>query len=91
MPGWTHTVTSPPGQTQRIQIRTPTGHTYTTTPPPALGHGGNHRQLDQRAERRRRDLLERLIPIRVLPAVRLTPPAERFTASAARAASPQPP
>src|SRR6266545_2470153 len=72
MPGWTHTVTSPPGQTQRIQIRTPTGHTYTSVPPPALGHGGNHRQLDHRAERRR-ELLQRLRPIRVLTALPLRP------------------
>ncbi len=48
MPGWTRHVGDLEG-TRPIEIITPTGHRYATTPPPALGPGGNHHELAHRA------------------------------------------
>jgi Domain of unknown function (DUF222) len=52
MPGWTRHVRDV-GGARAIEITTPTGHRYTTTPPPALGPGGNHHELARRAALRR--------------------------------------
>jgi hypothetical protein len=56
MPGWTtrHEPTDGDhGGEHRLWITTPTGHTYISSPPPALGPGGNHRQRQHRTARRR--------------------------------------
>jgi hypothetical protein len=37
----------------RIETTTPTGHSYTSDPPPALGPGGNQTELRRRAALRR--------------------------------------
>jgi hypothetical protein len=62
MPGWTvrtkfATATGSVGRTQLVEICTPTGHRYTSSPPPALGPGGNHHERDRRAARRRFEFL----------------------------------
>lgn len=52
MPGWSRHVRDEEG-TRAIEITTPTGHIYATSPPPALGPGGNHHELAYRAALRR--------------------------------------
>jgi Domain of unknown function (DUF222) len=85
MPGWTHRVlTDLPdpndpagahdvGGAQRIEVTTPTGHRYTSTPPPALGPGGNYRQRSRRAVRRRFEFLQRERLIATLPSPKYRP------------------
>jgi hypothetical protein len=59
MPGWTRRVVvataqqAGPGSSQRLEITTPTGHIYASTPPPALGPGANHQDLRYRRALRR--------------------------------------
>jgi hypothetical protein len=66
----------------RIETTTPTGHSYTSDPPPALGPGGNQTELRRRAAlrrlaaiNRRRQLAAALrLPVRLSgPAVRRAP------------------
>jgi hypothetical protein len=59
MPGWTRRVVSEPGTPHSIEIETPTGHRYTSTPPPVLGPGGNYAEQIRRAGQRRFDYLRR--------------------------------
>ena len=56
MPRWRHS--TDPG-TGRSTITTPTGHTYTTGPPPALGPASNYHHIAHRRALRRLDYLKR--------------------------------
>lgn len=56
-----------------IEITTPTGHTYTSTPPPALGPGSNHHQLRHRAALRRLETIRLHQLITALPPPNNTP------------------
>ena len=66
MPGWHRTVHRTDSGQRRVETTTPTGHTYTSTPPPALGPGGNHRQQRRRTALRRLEFLKREQLIRKL-------------------------
>jgi hypothetical protein len=52
LPGWTRR-TVDTGTNPRIEITTPTGHSYSSSAPPALGPGGNQQDLLHRRARRR--------------------------------------
>ncbi len=72
MPGWRRRVISTSGGTdnahrQVIEVTTPTGHRYTSTPPPALGPGSNRLEQDRRRAIRRQDFLRRERLIASLP------------------------
>ena len=56
MPGWSAT---PDGPDRVSSVTTPTGHTYPSRPPPALGPGANVRQRRHRAALRRVRFLQR--------------------------------
>lgn len=64
-PGWRTDVTE--SSTHATTITTPTGHRYTSQPPPALGAGPSRRQLHQRGSLRRLAYLQRERLIANLP------------------------
>jgi uncharacterized protein DUF222 len=64
MPGWTRQVITKPStpngyQREVIEVTTPTGHRYTSSPPPALGPGSNRHEQDRRRAIRRQDFRRR--------------------------------
>jgi hypothetical protein len=63
MPGWTRHIREL-GAARTIEITTPTGHRYTTAPPPALGPGGNLHELARRAATRRLRAIRQQAPYR---------------------------
>ncbi|HEX2705006.1 MAG TPA: HNH endonuclease signature motif containing protein, partial [Candidatus Lustribacter sp.] len=56
LPGWSARTEQPPGGRHQVILTTPTGHTYTSTAPPPLGHGAIPRD-ESPLERRLRLLL----------------------------------
>jgi hypothetical protein len=75
MPGWhRRTRTNPADGQRRVETTTPTGHTYTSTPPPALGPGGNHRQQRRRTALARLEFLRQEQVIRKLASAPAEPP-----------------
>jgi hypothetical protein len=72
MPGWTRRVTTTSagaGSNQRraLEVTTPTGHRYTSAPPPALGPGSNRQDQERRRAIRRQDFQRRERLIASLP------------------------
>ena len=72
MPGWSRRVIGRPDsgdrhQRQVIEVTTPTGHRYTSAPPPALGPGSNRQDQERRRDMRRMDFLRRERIIASLP------------------------
>ena len=70
-----------PGR-HRIETTTPTGHRYTSEPPPALGPGGNQTELRRRAALRRLAAINR--QLQLAAALRLSGPAVRRAATPLR-------
>ena len=72
LPGWSRRVIGRPDsgdrhQRQMIEVTTPTGHRYTSQPPPALGPGSNRRDQERRRAIRRQDFRRRERLIASLP------------------------
>ncbi|MGH3459973.1 MAG: DUF222 domain-containing protein [Kribbellaceae bacterium] len=72
MHGWSRRLTTTSagaGSNQRrvLEVTTPTGHRYTSGPPPALGPGSNRQDQERRRAMRRMDFLRRERIIASLP------------------------